>query len=124
MVAALVAAGAACGSSNDTDSASSFCDHLEALEESDDFQFSSLSNPDATARLAKIFDQLASSAPEQIAPQIGQLAAAAHDLADVDADDPEGFQAVVTELEESDVLDAFAAVDSYALEECGVDLGG
>lgn len=121
MVAALSFAAVACGSSSGS-SSKSFCDKIVELSESDDFEFETLSDEEATKRMSKAFKDLEASAPGEVKSSVAELANAMEAVANIDMSDPEAMMAAGENLDEEKLEEASQKLDDYVKNECGIDL--
>jgi hypothetical protein len=97
--------------------AEAFCDRLQELDDEDTLD---LNDADSFAAL----EQLADEAPDDIDNEFDTLIDAAHELEDLDEDDPDSFERAFEIILNPSVLDALNEFGDFARDECGIEVPG
>ena len=124
-VAALLFAGAACGS--DSGSASGFCDTIQQWADgqevfSDDAAPGTEDFDESMAAAKEITDDLRRNAPAEIADDVATLGDMIDVMADLDFEDPQAMMDVAGKFDQNELDQATQNIEEYAKSECDVDL--
>jgi len=113
--AALALALAGCGGSDGGGDTEAFCEQVRAIDAADE------AVDDDLAAAAEEFEALIDDAPDEIKDDLRIVVDAFAELAELDEDDPEGFEQFFELLQRPDFVDATETLEQFGVDECGLE---